>query len=96
MFILSCNLLSISKQRGAAISSKLIPPKLGSSLAIVSTNSSVSCVFNANGIASTFPSALNNTHFPSITGIEASAPIFPNPKTAEPSVMTATKWLLAV
>ena len=38
----------------------------------------------------TFPNALNNTHLPSITGIPASGPIFPSPKTALPSLITAT------
>ena len=32
--------------------------------------------------------------FPSITGLEANAPIFPSPKTAEPLEITATNYLL--
>ena len=39
---------------------------------------------------------LNKTAFPSITGFEARAPIFPNPRTAEPLVTTATKLALEV
>ena len=34
--------------------------------------------------------ALNSTHFPSITGIPASGPMSPKPRTAVPSVTTAT------
>ena len=39
---------------------------------------------------------LNNNPFPSITGLEASGPISPSPKTAVPLVITATKFPLAV
>ena len=39
---------------------------------------------------------LNNNPFPSITGLDASGPIFPSPKTAVPFVITATKLPLAV
>ena len=39
---------------------------------------------------------LKSNPFPSITGLEASAPIFPSPKTAVPLVITATKFPLAV
>ena len=39
---------------------------------------------------------LNNNAFPSITGLDASGPISPNPKTAVPFVITATKFPFAV
>ena len=39
---------------------------------------------------------LNSAAFPSITGILASAPIFPKPRTAVPSVTTATVFPLIV
>ena len=39
---------------------------------------------------------LNKTAFPSITGFAAKGPTFPRPKTAEPSVITATKLPLIV
>ncbi|MNT64877.1 hypothetical protein D3C72_2028160 [compost metagenome] len=39
---------------------------------------------------------LNNKPFPSITGLEASGPIFPSPKTAVPLEITATKFPFAV
>ena len=39
---------------------------------------------------------LNNTPFPSITGLLASGPMSPRPNTAVPLLMTATKLPLAV
>ena len=39
---------------------------------------------------------LNKTAFPSMTGLEASAPRFPIPKIAEPLLITATKLPLLV
>ena len=62
------------------MSSKLIPPKVGSKAAIIS-------------IPANF---LNRTALPSITGLLAKAPILPRPRTAEPFVMTPTKLPLAV
>ena len=82
---------SISKHRGAAMSSRLIPPKEPEILYTVWTNSSTSLVFTHRGKASTPPKVLNSTHLPSITGIPASGPMSPSPKTAEPSVITATR-----
>jgi hypothetical protein len=48
------------------------------------------------GKASTPAKYLKRTAFPSITGKAASGPISPNPKTAVPSVTTATIFPLAV
>ncbi len=42
------------------------------------------------GNASIPANSLNMAHFPSITGIAALAPTLPNPKTADPSEITAT------
>ena len=81
---------SISKQRGAEMSSRLIPPKLGASRTTVSTISSGSWVSSVIGTASTPPNALNRTALPSITGIDARGPMLPRPSTAEPSVTMAT------
>ena len=86
----SFNFLSISKHRGAEISSRLTPPKLPASKRTVFTISSTSLLLTHNGKASTSANALNKTHFPSITGIPASGPMFPSPRTALPSVTTAT------
>ena len=73
------------------MSSRFIPPKLPDILYIVSTISSVSAEFMQIGNASTLPNSLKSAHLPSITGIPASAPIFPSPSTAEPSVTTAIR-----
>ena len=86
----SFNLRSISKHRGAEMSSKFTPPKLPASSRTVLTISSTSLLRTQRGMASTPPNSLNNTHFPSITGIPASGPISPRPSTAVPSVTTAT------
>ena len=87
-FSLSC--LSISKQRGAAISSRLTPPKEPARSSTVLTISSTSFERTQSGIASTSPNSLKRTHLPSITGIPASGPMSPRPRTAVPSVTTAT------
>ena len=81
---------SISKHRGAEMSSRLMPPKLGASRATVSTISSASVVSRQIGMASTLPNCLNSTAFPSITGIAAAGPMSPRPRTAVPSVTMAT------
>ena len=81
---------SISKQRGAEISSKLMPPNPGAIFLTVFIISSVSCVSRQIGTALTFPNSLNSTHFPSITGMAAYGPMFPRPRTALPSDTTAT------
>ena len=87
---ISFSLFSISKQRGAEMSSRFTPPKLPARRLTVFTISSTSFVLTQSGIASTSPKALNSTHFPSITGIPASGPMSPRPRIAVPSVTTAT------
>ena len=87
---------SISKHRGAEMSSRLIPPKLPEIRYTVFTNSSTSLLLMHKGKASTPPNSLNSTHLPSITGIPASGPISPRPRTAVPSVMTAHRFHLLV
>ena len=81
--------LSISKQRGAEISSRLIPPKAGAILTTVLIISSVSWVSRQIGTALTPPNSLKRTAFPSITGMAALAPMLPSPRTALPSDTTA-------
>ncbi len=90
MSSISLSRSSISKQRGAEMSSRLIPPKLGASRATVSMISSVSVVARHSGTASTPPNSLNSTALPSITGMAAAGPMSPRPSTAVPSVTTAT------
>lgn len=81
---------SMSKHRGAEMSSKLTAPKVGRSRTRVSTISSGSLVSSTIGIESSPANALNRAHLPSITGSEAAAPMSPNPSTALPSLTTAT------
>ena len=87
---------STSKQRGADISSRFIPPKQGAILFTVSTISSTSFVSKQIGNASTLANSLNRIDLPSITGIPARGPISPKPNTAVPSDTTATKLPFAV
>ena len=81
---------SISKQRGAEMSSRLTAPNVGRSRTRVSTISSGSLVSSTIGIASSPPNALNRAHLPSITGSDAAGPMSPRPRTALPSLTTAT------
>ena len=87
---------SISKQRGAEMSSRLIPPKPGAIAFTIATISSGSFVSRQSGHASTPPNSLNSSALPSITGIAASGPMSPSPSTAVPSETTATVFCLIV
>ena len=87
---------STSKQRGAEMSSRLIPPKPGAIASTAATMPSVSVVERQIGHASTPPNSLKRSAFPSITGIAASGPMLPSPSTALPSLTTATVLRLIV
>ena len=87
---------SISKQRGAEMSSRLMPPKVGAISLTVWMISSVSLVARQIGKASTSANSLNSIALPSITGIAASGPMSPRPRTADPSETTATVFALIV
>ena len=87
---------SISKQRGAEMSSRLMPPNVGAIASTMRTISSTSVVSRQIGNASTPPSSLNSIALPSITGIAAFGPMFPSPSTAVPSETTATVLPLIV
>ncbi len=90
------NLFSISKASGALMSSRLIPPKVGD---IDLTEEIKSSMFLASiSISNTSIPAkiLNKRPFPSITGLDASGPMSPNPKTAVPFEITATRFPLLV
>ena len=87
---------SISKQRGAAMSSRLTPPYTGASALTMEMISSVSVVSRQTGQASTSANRLNSAALPSITGNAAAAPMSPRPSTAVPSVTTATVLRLMV
>ncbi len=87
---------STSKQRGAAMSSRLMPPKTGAMSCTVRTISSTSWVSRQIGKASMSAKRLNSAALPSITGSEAAGPMLPRPSTADPSVTTATVLRLIV
>ena len=87
---------SISKQRGAEMSSRLMPPKVGATALTVATISSGSFVLRHSGKASTPPNSLKSIALPSMTGIAARGPMSPSPSTALPSETTATVLRLIV
>ena len=87
---------STSKQRGAEMSSRLMPPKAGAMVLTASTILPGSLVSSAIGKASTPASSLKSIALPSITGMAASGPMSPSPRTAVPSVTTATAFCLMV
>ncbi len=87
---------SISKQRGAEMSSRLMPAKPGDTARTISTIRSGSCVSRHSGQASMPAKRLNSADLPSMTGRAAAGPMLPRPSTAEPSVTTATELRLTV
>ena len=87
---------SISKQRGAEMSSRLMPPYTGAISWTVRMISSGSVVSRQTGQASTPANLLNSAALPSITGSAAAGPTLPSPSTAVPSVTTATVLRLIV
>ena len=92
MSVASAILRSISKHSGALISSRFIPPKVGAILHTVFMNSSGSSVSTWMSKTSMSAKVFNSKPFPSITGLEASAPILPKPSTAVPFEITATRF----
>ena len=84
------------KQSGAAISSKFIPPKLFEKFLIELIISFVLLVSISRSMESISANLLNRIALPSITGFDAIAPRFPNPKIAEPLLITATKFPFVV
>ena len=87
---------SISKHRGAEMSSRLIAPKPGAIAVTAATISSTSVVARQIGQPSTPANSFNSIALPSITGIAASGPMSPSPSTAVPSETTATVLRLIV
>ncbi len=91
MFIRSRQSRSTTKQSGALMSSRLIAPKVGSSAVTISASFSGSFSFTSMSKQSMLANFLKSTALPSITGLDASAPMLPRPSTAEPFVTTATR-----
>ena len=78
------------------MSSRFMPPKVGSIAFTISMIFAGSSVFNSMSNTSMSAKRLNKTPFPSITGFEASAPLLPKPSMAVPLETTATKFPLEV
>ncbi len=87
---------SISKQRGAEMSSRLIPANPGETARTISTMVSGSWVSRHSGHASIPAKRLNSADLPSMTGSAAAGPMLPRPRTADPSVTTATEFRFTV
>ncbi len=73
-----------------------MPPRDGWSILTVSMILSGSFVPRQSGNASTPPRYLNRRDLPSMTGMPASGPMSPRPRTLVPSEMTATVFHLLV
>ncbi len=96
MFIRSRHSRSTTKQSGALMSSRLIAPKVGSSAVTISASRTGSLSFTSMSKQSMLANFLKSTALPSITGLEASAPMLPSPSTAVPLETTATRLLRVV
>ena len=71
---------SMMKQSGALMSSRLMPPKVGSSIWQARMTSWGSLAASSRSKTSMSAKRLNRTPLPSITGLPASGPIFPKPE----------------
>ncbi len=87
---------STLKQSGALMSSRLMPPNVGSSDAMISISLSGSFSLISMSNTSIPANFLNSTALPSITGLAAKGPMLPKPSTAVPLVTTPTRFALAV
>ncbi len=87
---------SMAKHSGALMSSRLMPPKVGSIAAMWSISLSGSGSASSMSKTSMPANFLNSTPLPSITGLAASGPMLPRPSTAVPLVTTATRLARAV
>ena len=96
MFIFARSCSSTSKHSGALMSSRLMPPKVGSKAATTSTMRPISCASISMSNTSMSANFLKRTALPSMTGLEASAPMLPRPRTAVPFDTTATRLPRAV
>ena len=91
MFIRSRQIFSTMKQSGALMSSRLMAPNVGSIAQTSSASFSGSGSLSSMSKQSILANFLKRTALPSITGLEASAPILPSPSTAVPFETTPTR-----
>ncbi len=87
---------SISKQSGAATSSRLMAPKDEAIRTTAFTNSLGSRVSTSTGTPLIPASRSRRSAFPSITGIPATGPMAPRPRMAVPFVTIATVFPMPV
>ncbi len=87
---------STSKHSGALMSSRLIPPNVGAMNRQAATISSTVLALISISNTSTSAKRLKRTPLPSITGLDASGPLSPNPNIAVPLDTTATRLARAV
>jgi hypothetical protein len=92
----SRHFFSTTKHSGALMSSRLMPPKVGSSAQMMSTSLSGSRSSISMSKQSMPANLRNSTALPSITGLPASGPIAPRPSTAVPLVTTPIRLPRAV
>ena len=92
MFISDRSRRSMMKHSGLFTSSRLTPPKVGSSA--LTTLQKVSMSFASTSRSKTSMSAnfLKRTPLPSMTGFAAQAPMSPSPSTAVPLEITPTRF----
>ena len=94
--------VDIWTQRDPFVFNPLMPyfmyqvPKVGEMAFTVFTKVSTSDASTSMSKTSISANILNNNPLPSITGLEASGPMSPRPKTAVPLDITATRFPLAV
>ncbi len=87
---------SISKHSGDFTSSRLIPPKVGAIRATVSMKAFGSRASTSMSKTSMSAKRLKRIPLPSMTGLAASGPMLPRPRTAVPLEITATRLPFAV
>ncbi len=78
------------------MSSRFMPPKVGSSAFTIATNFSGSVSLISISNTSISANILNSTALPSMTGLPASGPMLPKPSTADPLLITPTRLPFAV
>ena len=78
------------------MSSRLMPPKVGSRVLTTLMSSSGSVVASSRSKTSTSANILKSMPLPSMTGLPARGPMLPRPSTAVPLLTTATRLLRAV
>ena len=96
MFISRLSRSSMTKHSGAFTSSRLMPPKVGSSAFTTSQKRSISLASTSRSKTSMSANFLKRTPLPSMTGLPARAPMSPRPSTAVPFEITATRFPRAV